>query len=186
MSAMKKPCLVPILSHRCAPGFYGNPMVVGSRCQPCRCNDNTDPNMLFTDCHPLTGECLSCMHNTAGLHCHVCAPGYYGDAIRAKNCTSESSFRPSSSSSSSSHLAAAVGALNTNLLSFSSSPKSSKSQFFYDQTCFFFVCFQFYPECNCSSCGTESCDPHTGQCRCKPGVTGPRCGQCQVKLTSTV
>uniref|UniRef100_A0A8D3ECX5 Laminin subunit alpha 3 n=1 Tax=Scophthalmus maximus TaxID=52904 RepID=A0A8D3ECX5_SCOMX len=59
--------------HRCAPGFYGNPMVLGSRCQPCHCHDNTDPNMLFTDCHPLTGECLSCMHNTAGPHsCDSC------------------------------------------------------------------------------------------------------------------
>uniref|UniRef100_A0A096M5Y4 Uncharacterized protein n=1 Tax=Poecilia formosa TaxID=48698 RepID=A0A096M5Y4_POEFO len=72
---------------RCAPGFYGNPMVLGSRCQPCHCNGNTDPNMLFTDCHPLTGECLSCMHNTAGPHCDICAPGYHGDAIHAKNCT---------------------------------------------------------------------------------------------------
>uniref|UniRef100_A0A7N6B1R5 Laminin subunit alpha-5 n=1 Tax=Anabas testudineus TaxID=64144 RepID=A0A7N6B1R5_ANATE len=106
---------------RCAPGFYGNPMVLGSRCQPCHCHSNTDPNMLFTDCHPLTGECLSCMHNTAGPHCDVCAPGYYGDAITAKNCT----------------------------------------------------------KCNCSPCGTESCDPHTGHCRCKPGVTGPRCERCE-------
>ena len=48
--------------------------------------------MLFTDCHPLTGECLSCMHDTAGPHCGACAPGYYGDAIAAKNCTSELSF----------------------------------------------------------------------------------------------
>uniref|UniRef100_A0A3Q2PMX0 Laminin, alpha 3 n=1 Tax=Fundulus heteroclitus TaxID=8078 RepID=A0A3Q2PMX0_FUNHE len=78
---------------RCAPGFYGNPMVLGSRCQPCHCNGNTDPNMLFTDCHPLTGQCLSCMHNTAGPHCDICAPGYYGDAVRARNCTSEFSFR---------------------------------------------------------------------------------------------
>lgn len=77
------------LLHRCAPGFYGNPMVLGSRCQPCNCHGNTDPNMLFTDCHPLTGECLSCMHNTAGPQCDICAPGYYGDAITAKNCTSE-------------------------------------------------------------------------------------------------
>ncbi|KAM4737780.1 laminin subunit alpha-5 isoform 2-T2 [Anableps anableps] len=106
---------------RCAPGFYGNPMVLGSRCQPCRCNDNTDPNMLFVDCHPLTGECLSCMHNTAGPHCDICAPGYYGDAINAKNCT----------------------------------------------------------QCSCSPCGTESCDPHTGRCRCKPGVTGLLCDRCQ-------
>ncbi|XP_047186725.1 laminin subunit alpha-5 isoform X2 [Scophthalmus maximus] len=106
---------------RCAPGFYGNPMVLGSRCQPCHCHDNTDPNMLFTDCHPLTGECLSCMHNTAGPHCDICAPGYHGDAVAAKNCT----------------------------------------------------------KCNCSPCGTESCDPHTGQCRCKSGVTGPRCDRCE-------
>ncbi|XP_069382509.1 laminin subunit alpha-5 isoform X2 [Paralichthys olivaceus] len=106
---------------RCAPGFYGNPMVLGSRCQPCHCHGNTDPNMLFTDCHPLTGECLSCMHNTAGPLCDVCAPGHYGDAISAKNCT----------------------------------------------------------ECSCSPCGTDSCDPRTGQCRCKPGVTGPRCDRCE-------
>ncbi|XP_073325739.1 laminin subunit alpha-5 [Pagrus major] len=105
---------------RCAPGHYGNPMVLGSTCQLCHCNGNTDPNMLFTDCHPLTGECLSCMHNTAGPHCDTCAPGYYGDAITAKNCT----------------------------------------------------------KCDCSPCGTESCDPHTGQCRCKPGVSGPRCEHC--------
>ena len=73
-------------------------MVLGSTCQLCHCNDNTDPNMLFTDCHPLTGECLSCMHNTAGPHCDTCAPGYYGDAITAKNCSSEFSavLRPAS------------------------------------------------------------------------------------------
>lgn len=45
--------------------------------------------MLFTDCHPLTGHCLSCMHDTAGPRCESCAPGYYGDAINAKNCTRE-------------------------------------------------------------------------------------------------
>uniref|UniRef100_A0A8B9M1E1 Laminin, alpha 5 n=1 Tax=Astyanax mexicanus TaxID=7994 RepID=A0A8B9M1E1_ASTMX len=73
---------------RCAPGFYGNPMVIGSTCQPCNCNDNSDPNMLFSDCHPITGECQSCMFDTAGPHCELCAPGYYGDAITAKNCTS--------------------------------------------------------------------------------------------------
>ncbi|KAM6924368.1 laminin subunit alpha-5 [Xenentodon cancila] len=105
---------------RCAPGFYGNPMVLGSRCEPCHCHGNTDPNMLFTDCHPLTGECLSCMHNTAGPQCEVCAPGYYGDAIIAKNCT----------------------------------------------------------KCTCSKCGTDSCDPRTGQCRCKAGVVGRRCDRC--------
>ncbi|XP_029690196.1 laminin subunit alpha-5 isoform X2 [Takifugu rubripes] len=106
---------------RCTPGYYGNPMVLGSKCQPCHCHGNTDPNMLFTDCHPLTGECLNCMHNIAGLHCDVCAPGFYGDAVTAKNCT----------------------------------------------------------KCDCSLCGTESCDRHTGQCHCKAGVTGSRCDRCE-------
>ncbi|XP_069035717.1 laminin subunit alpha-5 isoform X1 [Lepisosteus oculatus] len=106
---------------RCAPGFYGNPMVIGSSCRPCQCNDNTDPNMLFSDCDSLTGVCHGCMHNTAGPHCEICAPGYFGDAVVAKNCT----------------------------------------------------------KCDCSPCGTSSCDSHTGQCHCKPGVTGPLCDRCE-------
>ncbi|XP_073731136.1 laminin subunit alpha-5 [Misgurnus anguillicaudatus] len=106
---------------RCAPGYYGNPMVIGSTCQPCNCNGNSDSNMLFSDCHPLTGECQSCMHNTAGVHCEICAPGFYGDALIAKNCT----------------------------------------------------------RCNCSPCGTAHCDPHTGQCHCKPGVAGAQCDRCE-------
>ncbi|KAK1157833.1 hypothetical protein AOXY_G24001 [Acipenser oxyrinchus oxyrinchus] len=106
---------------RCAPGFYGNPMVIGSSCQPCQCNGNTDTNMLFSDCDSLMGVCIGCIHNTAGPHCEICAPGYFGDAIIAKNCTN----------------------------------------------------------CNCSPCGTASCDPRTGQCQCKPGATGARCDRCK-------
>lgn len=34
--------------------------------------------------------------------------------------------------------------------------------------------------CDCSPCGTEGCDPRTGRCLCKAGVTGPRCDRCQV------
>nr|XP_033819501.1 laminin subunit alpha-5 isoform X1 [Geotrypetes seraphini] len=106
---------------RCAPGYYGNPLVIGSSCQPCNCNGNTDSNLLFSDCDSLTGVCNGCMFNTAGAHCEICAPGYYGDAIWAKNCT----------------------------------------------------------KCQCSPCGTASCDPRTGQCLCKQGATGQHCDTCQ-------
>lgn len=81
---------------RCAPGYYGNPLVIGSWCQPCDCSGNTDPNMLFSSCDSLTGACSGCMHHTAGARCELCAPGYYGDAVVAKNCTREWGKQPAS------------------------------------------------------------------------------------------
>uniref|UniRef100_A0A8C4RYC5 Laminin subunit alpha 4 n=1 Tax=Erpetoichthys calabaricus TaxID=27687 RepID=A0A8C4RYC5_ERPCA len=71
---------------RCAPGYYGNPLVIGDTCKRCNCNRNSDPNLIFSDCHNVTGHCLNCWHHTTGVNCERCAPGYYGDAIIAKNC----------------------------------------------------------------------------------------------------
>ncbi|KAI4885445.1 hypothetical protein NFI96_026270 [Prochilodus magdalenae] len=71
---------------RCAPGYYGNPMQVGDSCKRCDCNGNSDPNLIFNECHNMTGQCLHCWANTAGHNCEKCAPGYYGDAISAKDC----------------------------------------------------------------------------------------------------
>uniref|UniRef100_A0A3B5LJZ4 Laminin, alpha 4 n=1 Tax=Xiphophorus couchianus TaxID=32473 RepID=A0A3B5LJZ4_9TELE len=71
---------------RCAPGYYGNPMLIGSSCKRCDCNGNTDPNLIFNECHNVTGRCQHCWGNTAGASCERCAPGFYGDAISAKNC----------------------------------------------------------------------------------------------------
>ncbi|NXG20283.1 LAMA4 protein, partial [Grallaria varia] len=72
---------------RCAPGYYGNPLIIGSTCTKCDCNGNSDPNMIFEDCDEVTGQCRNCLHNTSGFKCERCAPGYYGDAKIAKNCT---------------------------------------------------------------------------------------------------
>ncbi|KAM9590306.1 LOW QUALITY PROTEIN: laminin subunit alpha-5 [Trichechus inunguis] len=116
-----KPGYAGVSCERCAPGFFGNPLVLGSSCQPCDCSGNGDPNMLFSDCDPLTGVCRGCMSPTAGPHCETCAPGYYGNALLPGNCT----------------------------------------------------------RCDCSPCGTEACDPHSGQCLCKAGVAGRRCDRCQ-------
>ncbi|KAK2846299.1 hypothetical protein Q7C36_011153 [Tachysurus vachellii] len=71
---------------RCAPGYYGNPTRAGDSCKKCDCNGNSDPNLIFNECHNVTGKCLHCYHNTAGDNCERCAHGYYGDAISAKDC----------------------------------------------------------------------------------------------------
>ena len=69
----------------CDDGFFGNPLVPGGRCQPCFCNNNTNPSNIG-NCDQLTGRCLACLFNTAGFSCERCKSGYYGDAI-ARNCT---------------------------------------------------------------------------------------------------
>uniref|UniRef100_A0AAQ6A5Q9 Laminin, alpha 4 n=1 Tax=Amphiprion ocellaris TaxID=80972 RepID=A0AAQ6A5Q9_AMPOC len=74
------------ICERCAPGYYGNPMAIGNSCKRCDCNGNSDPNLIFNECHNVTGHCQHCWGNTAGANCERCAPGFYGDAISAKNC----------------------------------------------------------------------------------------------------
>ncbi|ELK25850.1 Laminin subunit alpha-5 [Myotis davidii] len=82
-----KPGYAGASCERCAPGFFGNPLVLGSSCQPCNCSGNGDPNMIFKDCDPLTGACHSCLRHTTGPHCETCAPGFYGNALLPGNCT---------------------------------------------------------------------------------------------------
>ncbi|XP_042526413.1 laminin subunit alpha-4 [Dipodomys spectabilis] len=71
---------------RCAPGYYGNPLLIGSTCKKCDCSGNSDPNLIFEDCDEVTGQCRNCLRNTTGFKCERCAPGYFGDARTAKNC----------------------------------------------------------------------------------------------------
>ncbi|KAM3610198.1 uncharacterized protein V6R79_000470 [Siganus canaliculatus] len=66
----------------CSAGFYKASGV----CVPCDCNGNADPQDLAQLCHPYTGHCLHCINNTTGSQCHICAPGFIGDA-KAHNCT---------------------------------------------------------------------------------------------------
>ncbi|XP_073903384.1 laminin subunit gamma-2 [Castor canadensis] len=80
----------------CADGYFGDPF--GERgpvrpCQPCQCNNNVDPSAPG-NCDRLTGRCLKCMYNTAGVYCDQCKAGYFGDPLapnpadkcRACNC----------------------------------------------------------------------------------------------------
>ncbi|XP_031762630.1 basement membrane-specific heparan sulfate proteoglycan core protein isoform X7 [Xenopus tropicalis] len=59
----------------CAPGYTrtGGGLYLG-HCEPCYCNGHSE------SCHPETGACSNCLHNTVGESCDQCAPGFYGDA----------------------------------------------------------------------------------------------------------
>ncbi|XP_066527292.1 basement membrane-specific heparan sulfate proteoglycan core protein [Hoplias malabaricus] len=59
----------------CAPGYTrtGGGLYLG-HCELCECNGHSDT------CHPETGVCVNCLHNTMGELCEQCAPGYFGDA----------------------------------------------------------------------------------------------------------
>eukprot|EP00063_Salmo_salar_P027465 XP_014002300.1 PREDICTED: basement membrane-specific heparan sulfate proteoglycan core protein isoform X17 [Salmo salar] len=58
----------------CAPGYTrtGGGLYLG-HCELCECNGHSD------SCHPETGICTSCLHNTQGVLCEQCAPGFFGD-----------------------------------------------------------------------------------------------------------
>ncbi|XP_029973802.1 basement membrane-specific heparan sulfate proteoglycan core protein isoform X2 [Salarias fasciatus] len=58
----------------CAHGYTrtGGGLYLG-HCELCECNGHSD------SCHPETGICTSCLHNTQGELCEQCAPGFFGD-----------------------------------------------------------------------------------------------------------
>uniref|UniRef100_A0A7N6BSW4 Heparan sulfate proteoglycan 2 n=1 Tax=Anabas testudineus TaxID=64144 RepID=A0A7N6BSW4_ANATE len=58
----------------CAPGYTrtGGGLYLG-HCELCECNGHSE------SCHPETGTCTSCQHNTQGELCDQCAPGFFGD-----------------------------------------------------------------------------------------------------------
>ncbi|KAI3356952.1 hypothetical protein L3Q82_003588 [Scortum barcoo] len=71
---------------RCPPGYQGlscqdcasgytrtkGGLYLGD-CVVCECNGHSD------SCHPETGICTGCLHNTQGELCEQCAPGFFGD-----------------------------------------------------------------------------------------------------------
>ncbi|OCT85097.1 laminin subunit gamma-2 [Xenopus laevis] len=67
----------------CAEGYFGDPQ--GERgaprpCRPCQCNNNIDRSVEGS-CDRVTGECLKCIHNTAGYYCDRCMDGFYGNPL---------------------------------------------------------------------------------------------------------
>nr|DBA26589.1 TPA: hypothetical protein GDO54_010830 [Pyxicephalus adspersus] len=154
---------------RCAPGYYGNPLVIGGTCRKCDCSGNSDPNLIFEDCNEVTGQCNSCMRNTTGFHCERCAPGYYGDAVVTKNCTkcrcSKCGTDTCSDITGKCHCKPGVTGVTCD---------HCQIGYYGFDSC------SGCQKCKCSAASIDNnCDPISQQCRCKPGAGGLQCERCK-------
>ncbi|KAJ2950704.1 hypothetical protein O0L34_g8964 [Tuta absoluta] len=159
-----------LLCDVCADNYYGDPLK--GTCEKCDCSENTDVTKPG-NCDPYTGDCLKCLHNTAGPHCEICEEGYFGDALE-KSC-----FKCNCS------------VLGTNFTQGHCDGITGQ--------CF---CFPNVIGVNCDQCAenhwriargtgcdpcgcdpigsvSPQCNPYVGNCECKPGHGGRQCDQCQ-------
>ncbi|XP_053314989.1 laminin subunit alpha-4 [Spea bombifrons] len=154
---------------RCAPGYYGNPLLKGSTCKKCDCSGNSDPNLIFEDCNELTGQCNNCMRNTSGFNCERCANGYYGDARIAKNCTE---CQCSKCGTTFCHDVTGQCHCKPGVIG-ASCDRCQAGYYGYDS------CLGCQ-KCECSVAALDNyCDPVTQQCKCRDGTGGLRCERCR-------
>ncbi|XP_071755332.2 laminin subunit alpha-4 [Centroberyx gerrardi] len=153
---------------RCAPGHYGNPMAIGDSCKKCDCNGNSDPNLIFNECHNVTGHCQHCWGNTAGGNCERCAPGFYGDAISAKDCRECECNKCGTASCDD-----RTGVCHC---------KPGVTGRLCDQCEEGHSGFSSCQGCRRCECGPASlrptCHPLTHSCQCRPGAGGRYCERC--------
>ncbi|TRY81696.1 hypothetical protein DNTS_026007 [Danionella cerebrum] len=152
----------------CAPGYYGDLRLPGARCQECFCNNNIDPH-AGDACDPVTGECLRCLHNTEGIHCQTCKPGYYGNAL-AQDCKEQSKCPAGSP---------CLCDQQTGQCPCRSGVKGGLCNECEDGFWNLGGLSGCQP-CNCDPkrAVNSVCDKTTGQCFCRPEYGGRRCDEC--------
>ncbi|XP_043313066.1 laminin subunit alpha-2 isoform X1 [Cervus canadensis] len=151
---------------RCAEGYFGQPSVPGRSCQPCQCNDNLDFSIPGS-CDSLSGSCLICKPGTTGRYCELCADGYFGDAVNAKNCQ-PCHCNANGSFSEICHPQTGQCECKPNVQG--RRCDECKPSMWWDPK------KRFCVSCGCSPMGsvTPRCDI-TGRCVCKSGFVGKRC-----------
>ncbi|XP_070273773.1 laminin subunit alpha-2 [Myotis yumanensis] len=154
---------------RCAEGYFGQPSVVGGSCQPCQCNDNLDFSIPGS-CDSLSGACLICKPGTTGRYCELCADGYFGDAVDARNC------QPCHCNANGSF--SEVCHTQTGQCECRPNVQGRRCDECKPET-FGLQSPRGCVPCNCNSFGSKSFDcEESGQCWCQPGVTGKKCDHC--------
>ncbi|KAG1688573.1 Laminin subunit alpha-1 [Nymphon striatum] len=161
---------------RCIDGFFGNPLAPGNFCQPCDCNNNTDPGDIGI-CDTSSGECLKCIGNTDGWRCELCEDGYYGNALK-QNCQGKNlgpifqlaTCNPYGSISAKCDQKTGKCTCRPNFVG-DKCDRCAEGFGSMAEGC---------RPCNCNPVGSlsKSCNPQSGICECKPGVFGTKCDSC--------
>ncbi|MGH0134036.1 UNVERIFIED_CONTAM: hypothetical protein FKN15_022884 [Acipenser sinensis] len=168
----------------CAPGFHRQRLtelnVRGPRpliepCVSCQCNNHSQT------CDLDTGRCQGCQDNTAGDHCDLCAPGYYGKVRGSiSDCALCACPRGNTNSFSPTCVLEGVDDFRCNAC-------MSGYEGQYCERC----SLGYYgnpnePDgscqlCKCNPTGSvhNLCDKLSGHCVCKPGVRGLLCDECE-------
>ncbi|XP_036620494.1 laminin subunit alpha-1 [Trichosurus vulpecula] len=167
----------------CAPGYHRaklpeagvrEPRPLIAPCIPCHCNNHTET------CDPETGKCLNCRDNTAGDHCNVCAPGYYGKVLGfADDCSLCACPRTNASYSPTCVLEG-----DSDFRCNACSPGYEGQ---YCEKCssgFYGNPLKMGGSCRLCDCDPNGsvhsfCNTTSGQCICNPGVTGRACDECE-------
>ncbi|TSK16092.1 Laminin subunit alpha-1 [Bagarius yarrelli] len=167
----------------CAPGYYrqhvselnmksrNRPLI--QPCVPCQCNNHS------LACDLDTGKCLGCQHNTAGDHCNICAPGYYGQVGGSISDCSLCACPLQSNSFSPTCVLDGVGDYRCNAC------KRGYEGRYCERCSLGYYGNPSQPggkceECVCSDGSLHNiCDAQTGRCECKVGFRGQLCDQCE-------
>uniref|UniRef100_A0A3B4FBW2 Laminin subunit alpha 1 n=1 Tax=Pundamilia nyererei TaxID=303518 RepID=A0A3B4FBW2_9CICH len=163
---------------KCASGFYGNPQVVGGTCVRCECNGNVDISEAG-HCDTVSGECLRCLGNTAGRHCELCRPGYYGDAVghgcMPCGCNKSGSLFESCDKEGQCQCVDGVTGHKCDRCSrgyYATSLHADLLTFLSLIDCYFLL-----PACSCDHTG-GNCNPENGECICPAHTEGETCNKC--------
>ncbi|XP_071512701.1 laminin subunit gamma-1 isoform X2 [Panulirus ornatus] len=179
---------------RCGKGYYGNALRgTPNDCQPCPCPNGGACIQLPDD----TVVCLECPSGYAGPRCELCTDGFFGDPKGrhgpprpCESCDCNGNIDPNA-------------VANCNRTTGECLKCIYNTGGFYCDQCLsgFYGDALALPKgdcspCHCNSYGTVAerygppvCDQVTGQCQCKPHVTGLKCNECEAgfwNLTSGV
>ncbi|XP_028895887.2 laminin subunit alpha-1 isoform X3 [Zeugodacus cucurbitae] len=141
------------------------------RVVPCHCNGRSN------ECERETGVCLNCRDNTGGSHCEQCADGYYGDPNSPYGC--QSCPCPETSRNFAKGCNVWQGEVSCVCKPGYTGKLCNQCRTGYFGNPLAYPNSTCQPcDCNLDGSTSDDCDSQTGQCQCRPGVTGLKCDKC--------